>query len=124
LSIENAVLEMTAKQLTNCAIPCYYAACGIGSPVDPPDAYKPCVRTRIEAAATGDFQLELTLQGANGEVYKTTGIPASGEIVRYIQVPLFDNASKLIPTGKYVLVARIKNSKADLGLAQMPVEIR
>jgi hypothetical protein len=51
ISVESLFLDVTGRQLTNCAIPCYFVACGLGSPVDPPGTYKPCVRTRVEAAA-------------------------------------------------------------------------
>lgn len=34
----------------NCAIPCYYVACGLGSPVDPANTLKPCLRTRLQVS--------------------------------------------------------------------------
>ena len=34
LSIESADLDLTNQVAPNCAVPCYYAACGIGSPYD------------------------------------------------------------------------------------------
>jgi hypothetical protein len=125
LSIESLVLDITGKQLTNCAIPCYFAACGLGSPVDPPGTYKPCVRTRIEAAASGDFQIELTFQTRDGaEVYRSGLLTASGETTRYLQLPLYGTGNKLLPAGQYVVSAHMRRGQADIGLAGMPVEIR
>lgn len=37
LAAERSKLEVTAKRVTNCAIPCYFAACGIAGSADPPD---------------------------------------------------------------------------------------
>ncbi len=124
VSIDTLFLDITGKQLTNCAIPCYFAACGLGSPVDPPGTYKPCVRTRIEAAAQGNFQLELTLTGLTGEMYRSATLDASGDTVRYIQMPLYGDGNRPFPAGKYLLTARMKSGSAPLGTAQMPVDIR
>ncbi|MEO5925909.1 MAG: hypothetical protein ABIR70_18970 [Bryobacteraceae bacterium] len=118
------VFDVTGRDLTNCAIPCYYAACGLGSPVDPPGTYKPCGRVRLEAAAEGDFQVELTLTGPTGELYRAPALTGSGEAVRYVQMPLYGEGNKLFPAGKYTLLARVKNSRVDLGTAQIIVEIR
>jgi hypothetical protein len=46
LTAESRDLDVTGGHVTNCAIPCYYAACGLGSPVDPPGTYKPCFQAR------------------------------------------------------------------------------
>ena len=44
-------LDVTGKNVTNCAIPCYFAACGLAGPVDPPGTYKPCARARVASAS-------------------------------------------------------------------------
>jgi hypothetical protein len=125
LSIEKTFLDVTGKQLTNCAIPCYYAACGLGSPVDPPNTYKPCARTRIEAAAEGDFQVELTLHNLQGtEVYRSNPLQASGETIRYVQMPLYSVPNTPFSAGNYVLTARMKRGFGDIGVASMPIELR
>lgn len=124
LSVEGLLLDVSGRLLTNCAIPCYFAACGLGSPVDPVGTYKPCARTRLEAAAEGDFQLDLSLTGSGGEVYRAPSLTGSGEAVRYVQLPLYGEGNKLFPSGKYILTARMRNSKLELGQAQVAVEIR
>jgi hypothetical protein len=125
LSMATTLLDITGKQLENCAIPCYYAACGIGSPVDPPGTYKPCVQTRIEAAAEGEFQMELSLKSRDGvEVSHFALLTASGEATRYMQLPLYGEANKLYPAGSYVLTAKVKRHQDELGSASMAVEIR
>lgn len=47
LTTESRDLDVSGHNVTNCAIPCYYAACGLGSPVDPPGTYKPCIQARV-----------------------------------------------------------------------------
>ena len=125
ISIEAAVLDGTGRQLTNCAIPCYFAACGLGGPVDPPGTYKPCARTRIEAAAEGDFQVQISLRGRDGvEVFKSNPLNSSGETIRYVQLPLYSDGNKPLPAGVYGLTAKMTRGQADIGTANMPVEIR
>ena len=67
LTAESRDLDVTGGHVTNCAIPCYYAACGIGSPVDPPGTYKPCFQARVRLQesiagfATADAQTRTVL---------------------------------------------------------------
>ena len=43
LSVERTDLDATGRQVTNCAIPCYFVACGLGG-ADLPGTYKPLRR--------------------------------------------------------------------------------
>ncbi|MEP6961724.1 MAG: hypothetical protein ABI995_06590 [Acidobacteriota bacterium] len=123
---ENVRLDVTNRLVTNCAIPCYYAACGIGSPVDPPNTWKPCTRTRLEANASADFSAELSLVNSAGQtLYKTSPIAASaGELVRYVQVPLYSEANKPYPAGAYKLMSRVLVGGAETATSSMIVEIQ
>jgi len=124
LSMAKTFLDVTGKQLENCAIPCYYTACGIGSPVDSPGTFKPCVRTRIEAVAEGDFQVELSFKNREGVEFFRSEVAGSGTAIRYVQLPLYGEANKLFPVGSYVLTAKVKRRQDELGSASMAVEIR
>lgn len=125
VSIEAALLDVTGRQLTNCAVPCYFAACGLGGPVDPPGTYKPCARTRIEAAAEGDFQVELSLRNREGvEIYRSGQLKGSGETTRYVQLPLYSDGNRPLPSGAYTLSAKMTRGQAEVGSASMPLEIR
>jgi hypothetical protein len=125
LSVESIFLNVTDRMVTNCVIPCYYPACGFGSPVDPVGTYRPCVRTRIEAAAEGqDLQLELTLRTAAGIEILRRESTLSGEAVRYIQLPLYSEPSEPFATGSYTLTTKLKSSRGDMGTASLMLEIR
>jgi len=126
IGIENVRLDVTGRKVTNCAIPCYFAACGFGSPVDPPNTYKPCVRTRIDANASVDFWTELTILNSSGQaVYKTAQIPsAPGDLVRYVQVPLYSEPNKPLPAGAYRLMGRIGHGDVETGTSVMKIEIQ
>ncbi|MEO8100006.1 MAG: hypothetical protein ABI811_20065 [Acidobacteriota bacterium] len=123
---ESARLDVTNHLVTNCAIPCYFAACGLGSPVDPPNTYKPCTRTRIEANAAVDFFAELTLLNSAGQaVYRTPAIAASpGELIRYVQVPLYSEPNKPLPAGQYKLVGRVSVGTTETATSSMTIEIQ
>jgi hypothetical protein len=69
LGIESLNLNVSGRQVTNCAIPCYFAACGLVPGTDPPDTYKPCARARIELRnwpAGANRAVRLQLFASNG----------------------------------------------------------
>jgi hypothetical protein len=101
LSIENTVLDVTGRKVTNCAVPSYCAACGlIGA--DPPGTFKPCVQARVE----GRPGVELELQNAAGQtVFR---LAPTQSPLRYVQVPLYSRPNEPLPPGVYTLLARIR----------------
>ncbi len=48
LSIESTTLDLTNQLASNCAIPCYFAACSVGG-ADPAGTYRPCAQTRVDS---------------------------------------------------------------------------
>ncbi len=101
LSIENTLLDVTGRKVTNCAVPSYCVACGlIGA--DLPGTYRPCVQARVE----GRPGAEIELQNAAGQtVFRAA---ASSAPLRYIQVPLYSKANEPLAPGLYTLLARIR----------------
>ena len=101
LGIEATDFDLTNRLAPNCAIPCYYAACGLGSPVDPPGFYRPCAQVRLDTLpnASGYTVLTQLLNSSNAPVFETT--KPLGTI--YLQMPLYTVASPIagiIPTGR------------------------
>jgi hypothetical protein len=125
VSAGRTLLNVTAREVDNCVIPCYYTACGIGSPVDPVGTYKPCVRTRVEASAEGDAWTEVVLMNASGQaVFRSPVVATSGDTVRFVQVPLYSEPNHPLPSGTYTLVGRSGQGSTELGVAGLRVEIR
>ena len=49
LGMESLTLDVTGRHVTNCAVPCYFVACGLVPGADPPGTYKPCAQARVGA---------------------------------------------------------------------------
>jgi hypothetical protein len=47
LSIESLNLDVSGMKATNCAVPCYFAACYPAPGADPAGTYKPCAQARV-----------------------------------------------------------------------------
>lgn len=75
----------------NCAVPCYYAACGIGSPVDPPMTVKPCLGARTAGSnLPANSLLLLSIADAVGTIKYQQYIPkAAGASVQFISLPFY-----------------------------------
>lgn len=129
LAVESRVLDVTGRRLRNCALPCYYVACGlVVPPPDPPDAYKPCFTSRIgvEEAPAG-ATVELTVRDSSGEArYRTSlAIRYPSETLEYSQLQLYRAINDLFPPGQYKVVARLLDAAAvELATAAISIEIR
>jgi len=127
VAVENAVVDVNGKKATNCAIPCYYAACGLGTPVDPPGTYKPCMqsRARIFGAAPGS-QVVVELRDATDRVlFHSNPLGADGdERVQYVQLPLYDKSNQPLPPALYKVVARLLNGAEEVGTASYSIQVK
>ena len=47
LGVESQQLTLRPGLVPNCAVPCYFAACGLVPGADPPNTFKPCIRTEL-----------------------------------------------------------------------------
>jgi len=133
LTAESRDLDVSGGHVTNCAIPCYYAACGLGSPVDPPGTYKPCFQARVRlqetpaSFASADTQtrtVHLDLLDSTDTVVSsatdsvTTGPGQMEAVIAH---------SIMLPTapGPYRLRARIVDaSNVEIDSASIAVRIR
>ncbi len=135
LSAESRLLDVSGKAVTNCAVPCYFAACGLVGFTDPPGTYKPCFQARIgteglsgdDDGAVADLDL---IDGAGHSVYHTT-LPitasdaASLQAVLFQQVPLYSTPNNPLPPGAYQLVARVKApSGEEIASATLAIQVK
>jgi hypothetical protein len=126
LATENTKLDVTGRQVTNCAVPCYFVACGLVPGADPPGTYKPCAQTRVDAAAGADFMTQLELLNAAGDVVfrAAPSLAPAGEILRYVQIPLYSAPNEPLPTGLYRLMGKILSDDKEAASAVLTIEIR
>lgn len=132
LSIENPDLDLTDQLVPNCAVPCYYAACGIGSPFDPSGVYRPCAQARIDASssAPGYTVLLQLLDSTGTPVFESSSPIVTAESLTYIRVPLYTNTGgynppfNLFPAGAYKLVGSIVNGSITQATSSIMVNIR
>lgn len=123
LAAESRRLDVSGRNVTNCAIPCYFVACGIAG-ADPPGTWKPCTQARVKASAAGDFLTELELVNASSQVvFRAETLPAQGESVRYVQLPLYSAPNVPLPTGEYRLVGRLRSGGDEAASAVMTLFI-
>jgi hypothetical protein len=120
-------LELNPQD-SNCAVPCYFAACGIGSPVD--SEPKPCRHARLAAQlAPSNSRIELILLTENGaRLFTTEFALADPEEIRYASVPLYRQSAVGLPItnfapGIYLLEATLF-SPEGLPLARTSQSLR
>lgn len=128
LSIENSTLDLTNQLAPNCAVPCYFVACGLVPGSDPAGTYRPCVQTRIEttgAAAGYTVLLELLDSGGNA-VFQSSMQPGSASSLDYVRLPVYTGNTPftLLPPGNYSLVGSMTMGGATLASASIAVQIR
>ncbi len=133
LSVESNDLDVSGGNVTNCALPCYFVACGLGGIVDPPGTYKPCfqARVRLENLPVQDSTtLDLDLIDAGDRsVYHTSATVAAGQaqpdsiLVRQLQ--LYSAPNQPVPAGAYRVQVKVKISAGgDIATAAIPVQVR
>ncbi len=123
LGMESLDLNVSGKQVTNCAVPCYFVACGLVPTTDPPGTYKPCAQARVELAnwpanLSRAVRLELLAPDGSAAYDQTVTLDnASIESVIFIQVPLYSAPNQPLPPGTYQLAARTADGAAQSSLA-------
>ena len=123
LGIESVNLNVGGKQVTNCAVPCYFVACGLVPGADPPGTYKPCAQARVElanwpAGASRSVRLQLLAPDGNAAYDEMLVLDASpGSSVSFVQVRLYSAPNVPLAAGAYQLVAKSGDGAAQSALA-------
>ncbi len=126
LAAESLRLDVSGRQVTNCAVPCYFAACNLAPGADPPGTYKPCFQVRVGLPAAGSADIEL-LDASGRAVYRVTRtLPPDGarDALIYEQVPLYSVPNVPFPPGNYRVgaTARLPGGEAA-GSATLNIRI-
>jgi hypothetical protein len=133
LSVETTDLDVTDKLVANCALPCYFAACGLGGgQPDPAGTYRPCAQARIEAAASAGSQVQVQLADLTGAVLFTTSLAADagGKTLQYVRLPVYttpDRASiafRILPPGQYRLTGQVLDAGREVASSSLNLNVR
>jgi hypothetical protein len=110
LGAEQTVLRVSEKKVSNCAVPCYFTACGLVPGADPPNTWKPCfeVRTKTDGDAA-----EVSLENWGGRVLRRMPV-AAGQ--GYLSMPLYSEPNQPYPPGAYRLTLKAAGGEAALAI--------
>lgn len=112
LGAEATRLDVSGRKVRNCAVPCYFVACYLGSAADPPDTWKPCFEARVES----DESSEIAFEDSAGRRLFEAQLPAG---VRYQSIPLYSQPNIAFPPGDYRLTVRTPGG----AMSSLPVAI-
>jgi hypothetical protein len=127
LTIEFSDIDLTNKSAPNCALPCYFVACGLGgAPPDAAGTHKPCIESRIEAQAKHGDVAQLQLLGPTGaQIFRASAAAdPSGQILAYIRPPLFTGASTVLPPGQYKVTLTITEGDTQIAASNIQLSLR
>lgn len=120
LTMEAPEFDVTHGVVTNCILPCYFAACGLGSPQpDPQGTYKPCFRAGAKLSqVTGPASVNLDILDSSGNVLAQSSMSLlpddGGRSEGLVQMPLYSAPNQPFPPGMYQLRATSGGSSAAL----------
>jgi hypothetical protein len=122
LGMESLSLNASGKQVTNCAVPCYFVACGLAPGADPAGTYKPCARARVAlrnwpVGQSRTVRLQLLAPDGSAAFDQTfTMDSAAGESVSFVRVPLYSAPNQPLPAGAYQLSVKSADGAAQSSL--------
>jgi hypothetical protein len=122
LGLESLTLNVSGKQVTNCAVPCYFVACGLVPGADPEGTYKPCARARVQLSnwplgAGRSVRLQLVATDGTPEFDQTVALDAApNESVGFVQLPLYSAPNQPLPPGTYQLLVSTSGGGAQSAL--------
>jgi hypothetical protein len=132
ISVESTDLDASEQLVPNCALPCYFVACGLGgvSP-DPPGTYRPCTQAGIDSTADPGAEVRLELVDANGAVLFVDSRPAdaNGHSFRYVRLPVYtqlasSTAFTVLPAGEYRVLGRVLEGGQEVASSNINVRVR
>ncbi len=133
LSVESTDLDLSGGGVTNCAVPCYFTACGIAPGADPAGTFKPCFQSGVRLHDPSPFEsgrvVVFDLLDSNGTAvfHVTQQVTAGGEQedgVIYQQIPLYSAPNVPVPLGAYRLRATISTVDGQTGAAEANLRVR
>jgi hypothetical protein len=128
LSIESTALNLTGQQAPNCAVPCYFVACGLVPGADPPGTYRPCAQSRIDTSAAAGYTVLLQLVDPHGStVFQNSTEVDSTTSLNYVRLPLYtgsQNSFTLLPPGDYKLLGSIASGSTEVASSSITVHIQ
>ena len=119
LGMESLNLDVSGMNVTNCAVPCYFAACYLAPGADPPGTYKPCARARVAlknwpASQSRSVTLQLLAPGGSTAFTSTLAMDSSPtDSVTFLQVPLYSAPNQPFASGTYQLQALTADGAAQ-----------
>jgi hypothetical protein len=126
LSIDNPFPDLTNEKAPNCAIPCYFPACGIAG-ADPTGTYRPCGQIRVDASAEGPSYSVLVqlLDSTGAPVFQNSTQSLATSSLDYIRLPLYTGQTpfKPLPPGNYTLVGTVILGSTTLATSTIAVQI-
>ncbi len=132
LGAESLRLDVTGKNVKNCAIPCYFVACGIAG-ADPPGTWKPCFQARVRVGASScpvakilNADVELRDASDHAVYQRTIDVavpPRSCEGAAYHQVRLYSEPNHGLSPGQYRLWVSVRDGTTESGSASLPIRI-
>jgi hypothetical protein len=123
LGMESLNLNVSGQKVTNCAVPCYFAACGLVPGADPPGTYKPCAQARVglanwPAGASRVVRVQFVAPDGTTPFDQTLNLDsAPADSVIFVQVPLYSVPNVGFTAGLYQLVAKTADGAAQSSLA-------
>lgn len=111
VTAEASLFDVTNERVTNCILPCYFAACGIGLPQpDPPGTYKPCFRAGVKLSAlAGPTPVVLSILDGGGNVLTQSSLSLlpddGGGSTGFHEMPLYLVPNQPFAPGSYQLRA-------------------
>jgi hypothetical protein len=119
LGLESLNPNVSGMKVTNCAVPCYFAACHLAPGADPPGTYKPCAQARVAlknwpAGQSRAVTLQLLAPGGSAAFNQTFTMDSSAtDSVTFLQVPLYSAPNVPLVPGAYRLSAATADGAAE-----------
>lgn len=122
LGMESLTLDVSGGKVTNCAVPCYFVACGMAPGTDPAGTYKPCARARVAlhnwpAAQSRTVRLQLVAPDGSAVFDRTVALDGAAESVVFLQAPLYSAPNAPLAAGVYQLTAKTADGAAQSAVA-------
>lgn len=118
LGVDATDFDVTNQKAPNCAVPCYFVACGFVPGADPPGTYKPCFQARVQFQSAS-VDLDLLDAASNSVFHLTLASPGDSDSIVFRQVPLYSTPNHPFPTGSYRLRAQTTDGAAAFASIQV-----